>query len=67
MAPAGLASATTSRCRKPLRHVLCYKQRWKTEVVLPDKRWMDADGFVSSFCPPRGLLDFHLLPAVSQP
>lgn len=67
MAPAGLGSAKTSRCRKPLKHVLCYKQRWKTEAVFPDKRWMDADGFVSSCCPLRGSLDFRLLPAGLQP
>jgi len=28
---------------------------------------MDDDGFVSSLCLLRGLLDFHLLPAVLQP
>lgn len=66
MAPAGLSSAKTSHRRKPLKHVLCYKQRWKIEVLFPDKRWMDTDGFVSSFCPLRDLLDFHLLPAVLQ-
>lgn len=54
MAPAGLGSAKASRSRKPLKRVLGYKQRWNTEVVFPDKRWMDADGFVSSVCPLRG-------------
>lgn len=67
MAPAGFGSAKTTCCRKPLKHVLCYKQRGKTEVVFPDELWTDADGFVRLFCPLRGLLGFHLLPAVLQP
>lgn len=66
MAPAGLGSAKTSHCRKPLKHGLCCKQRWKTAVMFPDKQRTDADGFVSSFCPLRSLLDFHLLPPVLQ-
>lgn len=67
MAPAGLSSAKTSHCRKPLKCVLCYKQRWKTEVVFPDSWCMDADVFVSSLYPLKSSLDFHILPAVLLP
>lgn len=66
MAPAGLSSAKTSLCRKPLKCVLCHKQRWKTEVVFPDSWWMDADVFVSSLYPLKSL-DVQILPAVLLP
>lgn len=67
MAPTGLSSAKTSLCRKPLKCVLFYKQRWKTEVVFPDSWWMDADVFVKSLYRLKSSLDFHILPAVLQP